>query len=173
MKNYKEKLKHITTLIFDYDGVLSDGTVLILSNGDQLRSGHVRDGYAIHHALKHNIRIAIISGGYSESMEVRCRALGITDAFLGVSDKSATFHNYLNDHKLVPEEILYMGDDIPDYPVMKQCGLAVCPADAAEEIKSIAAYISPFKGGQGCVRDIIEQFMKVQDKWMGPDAHIW
>lgn len=173
MKNYKEKLKHITTLIFDYDGVLSDGTVLIFGNGEHVRSGHVRDGYAMHHAMKNNLRIAIISGGFSESMEVRCRSLGITDAFLGVSDKLATFRQFLADRNISPEEVLYMGDDIPDYPVMKCCGLAVCPADAAEEIKSISAYISPFGGGKGCVRDIIEQVMKVQNTWMGEDAHIW
>jgi 3-deoxy-D-manno-octulosonate 8-phosphate phosphatase (KDO 8-P phosphatase) len=173
MGNYKEKLKNITTLIFDYDGVLSDGTVMILGNGEHIRSGHVKDGYAIHHAMKKNMRIAIISGGYSESMEVRCRSLGIQDTFLGVSDKTKTFNQYLHDHNLSAGEVLYMGDDIPDYPVMKMCGLAVCPSDAAEEIKAISAYISPFNGGKGCVRDIIEQVLKVQDKWMDQDAHIW
>jgi len=173
MGNYKEILKHITTLVFDYDGVLSDGTIMFLGNGDHIRSGSVKDGYAIHQAMKKNIRIAIISGGYSESMEVRCRSLGITDAFLGVSDKILTFNKYLQDHQLKSSEVLYMGDDIPDYPVMKMCGLAVCPSDAAEEIKAISAYISPYSGGKGCVRDIIEQVLKVQDKWMDKDAHIW
>lgn len=173
MGNYKEKLKHITTMIFDYDGVLSDGTIMILGNGEHVRSGHVRDGYAIHHAMRKNLRIAIISGGYSESMEVRCRSLGIKDTFLGVSDKIGAFNQYLSDNNLKPSEVLYMGDDIPDYPVMKMCGLAVCPGDAAEEIKSISEYISPLGGGKGCVRDIIEQVMKVQDKWMNEDAHIW
>lgn len=173
MRNYKEKLKYITTLIFDYDGVLSDGTVMILASGEHIRSGHVRDGYAIHYAMKKNLRIAIISGGFSESMEVRCRSLGIKDAFLGVSDKTKIFNQYLLDNQLNASEVLYMGDDIPDYPVMKMCGLAVCPCDAAEEIKAISAYISPLGGGKGCVRDIIEQVLKVQNKWMEDDAHIW
>ena len=173
MKNYKEHLRKIKALIFDYDGVLSDGTVTILSNGEHLRTGYVKDGYAIQLALKKGYRIAVISGGLSESMKIRCSALGITDAFLGVQDKNSAFDDYLKQNSLLPSEVLFMGDDIPDFHVMKKSGIAACPADAAEEIKAISAYISPFGGGKGCVRDIIEQVLKVQDKWMDADAFTW
>ncbi len=173
MSNYKEHLRNIKALIFDYDGVLSDGTVTILSNGEHVRTGYVKDGYAIQLALKKGVHIAVISGGISESMEVRCRVLGIKDAFLGVTDKTVVFQQYLQDHGFSSSEVLYMGDDLPDYPVMKAAGIAVCPVDAAEEIKAISAYISPFGGGKGCVRDIIEQLLKVQEKWMDADAFTW
>lgn len=173
MGNYKELLKNINTFIFDYDGVLSDGTVMILSNGEQVRSGFVKDGYAIQLALKKGYRIAVISGGISESMKTRCNILGITDTFLGVKDKSVVFDSYIKDNKLNTATVLYMGDDIPDYKVMKKAGVAVCPADAAEEIKTVSVYISPLAGGKGCVRDIIEQVLKVQRKWMDKDAFIW
>jgi 3-deoxy-D-manno-octulosonate 8-phosphate phosphatase (KDO 8-P phosphatase) len=144
-----------------------------LGSGEHVRTGYVKDGYAIQLALKKGLRIVVISGGISESMEIRCRSLGIKDAFLGVVDKTVTFHQYVKEHKLNATEILYMGDDIPDYPVMKLAGIAACPVDAAEEIKSISAYISPFGGGKGCVRDIIEQLLKVQEKWMDADAFTW
>lgn len=173
MNNYKELLRNITTIILDYDGVLSDGTVTILSNGEHVRTGYVKDGFVIHLAIKKNYRIAVISGGTAESMGFRCKVLGIKDVFLGISDKLKVFHQYIADNQLDPSEILYVGDDLPDYPVMKEVGVAVCPADAAAEIKSIAHYISPFSGGRGCVRDIIEQVLKVKGQWMDEDAFIW
>ena len=173
MKNYKEKLKHITTLIFDYDGVMTDGKVVMLNNGDALRTGNVRDGYAIQYAVKKGLRVVILSGGISDAIPKRFDILSVQDIFMGVKDKLKLFNEYLEKNNIDRNEVLYMGDDIPDYPVMKNCGLAVCPANAAEEIKNISAYISFFKGGEGCVRDIIEQVLKVQGKWFNDDSFVW
>jgi 3-deoxy-D-manno-octulosonate 8-phosphate phosphatase (KDO 8-P phosphatase) len=173
MMNYKELLLKINTFVFDYDGVLTDGTVILMNNGDALRTANVRDGYALQLAVKKNYRVVIISGGYSESMVKRFEALKINDVFLGVDKKIEVFEQYLEQHSLNPENVLYMGDDIPDYEIMLEAGVATCPADAAEEIKAIAKYISHFNGGRGCVRDIIEQVLKVQGKWMHEDAYHW
>ncbi len=171
--NYKEKLKKINTLIFDYDGVMTDGTVITTETGDQLRSGHVRDGYALHLALKKGYNIAVISGGTSDSISLRLKTLNLTDIFIRVSNKIEIFNQYIKQKNVDASQVLYMGDDIPDYKVMQMAGLPVCPADAAEEIKSISKYISSFKGGHGCVRDIIEQLMKIQGTWMNDDAFEW
>lgn len=173
MSNYKEKLLKVNTFVFDYDGVLSDGYVLVTSDGDALRTANVKDGYAMQLAIKKNYRIVIISGGYSESMKRRLESLKITDIFLGVDKKIDVYKEYLQTHKLLPENILYMGDDIPDYEIMLTAGVPTCPADAVEEIKRVATYISHQPGGHGCVRDVIEQVLKVQGKWMNDDAYHW
>jgi len=173
MSNYKEKLLKVNTFVFDYDGVLSDGYVLVTSDGDALRTANVKDGYAMQLAIKKNYRIVIISGGYSESMKRRLESLKITDIFLGVDKKINVFDEYLQTQKLLPENILYMGDDIPDYEIMLTAGVPTCPADAVEEIKRVATYISHQPGGHGCVRDVIEQVLKVQGKWMNDDAYHW
>ena len=173
MTNYKEDLSGITTLIFDYDGVMTNGVVIISSTGDHLRAGHVKDGYALQLAVKSGYRVVIISGGFSESMRHRCNALNLKDVFLGVAAKVTVFEEYKALHNLKKEEVLYMGDDIPDYHVMKMVGMPVCPADAAQEIKDISRYISHFKGGEGCVRDVIEQVMKLQGKWLNGNAYHW
>lgn len=173
MINYKEKLIDITTLIFDFDGVLSDGKVLVMPDGEQLRMSNVRDGYAIQLAIKKGLNIAIISGGRSVSMQKRFEALNVVDVFLGVDKKFDKYEAYLKSKNLTTDEVLYMGDDIPDYHVMKASALAVCPADAAEEIKAISHYISKFKGGEGCVRDIIEQVLKVKGLWFDEEAFVW
>lgn len=173
MANYKEHLKHINTFIFDYDGVLSDGTVITTNEGDAYRTTSVKDGYALQLARKKRYKVAVISGARSESMLHRLKALQITDVFLGVENKQLTFRNYLAENNLKPDQVLFMGDDIPDYEVMLEAGISSCPADAAEEIKSVATYISHFNGGKGCVRDVIEQVLKVQGKWMNDDAYHW
>lgn len=173
MANYKEDLKKLKTLIFDYDGVLTNGVVLITNSGEQLRTGHVKDGYVLQLAVKCGLRIVVLSGGFSESVKHRCKALNLTDVFLGIENKIAALNEYIHLHELDPKEILYMGDDIPDYEVMKTVGMPVCPADAAEEIKSISRYISHAKGGEGCVRDIVEQVLKVQGKWLNGNAFHW
>ncbi len=173
MSNYKEKLLKVNTFIFDYDGVLTDGSVLLTSDGDALRTANVKDGYAMQLAIKKNYRIAIISGGYSESMKRRFETLKIKDVFLGVDKKIDVYNQYLETHKLDKENVLFMGDDIPDYEIMLQVGVPTCPADAVEEIKKAATYISHQTGGHGCVRDIIEQVLKVQGKWMNDDAYHW
>ena len=173
MTNYRELLMHINTFIFDYDGVLTDGIVILMNNGDALRTANVRDGYAMQLAIKKQYRLAIISGGYSESMMKRFESLNIEDVFLGVDKKIEIFDNYLKQYQLKPENVLYMGDDIPDYEIMLRAGVPTCPADAAEEIKAVSKYISHFNGGRGCVRDVIEQVLKIQGKWMNDDAYHW
>lgn len=171
--NYKAQLKQITTFIFDYDGVLTEGTIIMTELGEALRISNIKDGYALQLARKKGYRIAIISGARSNSMSHRLKTLNIQDIFLGVSDKLEVFHHYLRSEGITPSEVLFMGDDIPDFPLMKEVGMPTCPADAAEEIKRVAKYISHLPGGKGCVRDVIEQVMKVRGDWMTADACIW
>ena len=164
--NYKEKLKSINTFIFDIDGVLTDGTVYLV--GDEMaRSMSTRDGYALQYAIKKGFNIAIISGGDSEGTRLRLNKLGITDVYLGAMDKITVLHKYLKEKNIKKEHTLYMGDDIPDYHVMQEVEIKTCPRDAVPEIKEIADYISHFQGGKGCVRDIVEQTLKAQNKWFG------
>ena len=173
MNNKELLLKDVKALIFDYDGVLSDGTVIIMENGNHVRTGFVKDGYAVQLAVKKGFKVAVISGGLSESMMSRCRVLGIKDAFFGVKNKLETFYEYLAMNNIDKREVLFMGDDIPDYPVMKEAGISACPLDAAEEIKEISMIISKYPGGRGCVRDVVEQVLKAQGMWMDNDAFTW
>ncbi len=173
LKNYKQKLLKISTIFLDIDGVLTDGSVIIASDGEQLRNMHVKDGYALQLAVKKGYRIVIISGGRSSLMPKRFEYLGITDVFLGVDNKINCFRKFMEENNITQEQTLYMGDDIPDIEVMKNVAIACCPADAAEEVKSVAHYISHLPGGKACVRDIIEQIMKVQGKWFDQDAICW
>lgn len=173
MPNYKTLLSGITTFIFDYDGVLTDGHVLLTESGDALRMANVKDGYALQLAVKNGYHVAIISGGRSQSIKHRFDALQVCDVFLGVENKLGVFNEYLTRYGIKADEVLYMGDDIPDFELMQVAGLPTCPADACEEIKSVAKYISGFKGGQGCARDVIEQVMKIQGKWMNHLAFTW
>ncbi|MGL2994506.1 KdsC family phosphatase [Flavobacterium sp. TSSA_36] len=166
-KSYKEIMNAISTFVFDVDGVLTDGSVFINNQGEMLRTMNIRDGYAIKTAVDSGYNVCIISGGSNEGVRVRLRNLGVTDIHLGTPDKVATFDEYVDVYQIKPEQVLYMGDDIPDYHVMKLVGLPTCPQDACSEIKSIAAYISHKNGGKGAVRDVIEQVMRVQGKWMG------
>jgi 3-deoxy-D-manno-octulosonate 8-phosphate phosphatase (KDO 8-P phosphatase) len=165
-KSYKEIMNAISTFVFDVDGVLTDGSVFINNQGEMLRTMNIRDGYAIKTAVDSGYNVCIISGGSNEGVRVRLRNLGVTDIHLGTPDKVATFDEYVDVYQIKPEQVLYMGDDIPDYHVMKLVGLPTCPQDACSEIKSIAAYISHKNGGKGAVRDVIEQVMRVQGKWM-------
>jgi 3-deoxy-D-manno-octulosonate 8-phosphate phosphatase (KDO 8-P phosphatase) len=173
MSNYKALLTKVNTFIFDYDGVMTDGVLILLHDGNPLRTANVKDGYALQLAVKLGYNVVIISGGISKSVENRFEALKVKDVFLGVSDKLAVFEQYIRDKGLSADEVVYMGDDIPDYRVMKKVGVPVCPADATEEIKNISVYISDKKGGEGCVRDIIEQVLKVQGRWMSEEAFRW
>ena len=173
MANYKSQLKHITTFIFDYDGVLTDGSVIMMADGEALRISNIKDGYALQLAVKKGYNVAIISGARSASMSERLKALKITDVFLGIENKIDTLRNYLSSKNIEPSQVLFMGDDIPDYEVMLHVGMPTCPADAAEEIKKVSKYISHLPGGKGCVRDVLEQVMKVQGKWMNNDAYYW
>ncbi len=173
MKNYKARLAAINTLIFDFDGVLSDGMVLLNEEGHYLRRTNVKDGYIMQLAVKKGYRVAIISGAKAEGMYHRLYGLNLTDVHLGVPNKLVVYEELKAKYNLQDENILYMGDDIPDYQVMKRVGVSACPADAATEIKAISDYISHKKGGEGCARDIIEQVMKLHGKWMDDEAFEW
>jgi len=173
MSNYKALLTEVDTFIFDYDGVMTDGKLILQHEGNPLRSANVKDGYALQLAVRLGYRVVIISGGISRSMENRFDSLRINDVFLGVSDKLEVLNSYISENQLSPQKMVYMGDDIPDYKVMQEVGVPCCPADASEEIKNISIYISDKKGGDGCVRDIIEQVLKVQGKWMTKEGFSW
>jgi 3-deoxy-D-manno-octulosonate 8-phosphate phosphatase (KDO 8-P phosphatase) len=172
-KNYKAKLKDINTFCFDVDGVFTNNIVLLTNDGEQLRTANVRDGYAVQLAVKKGLHIAIISGGKGEATKKRFEGLGVTEIYLGSSNKMEVFQSFLDKHQLKANDICYTGDDIPDYRVMTKVGLACCPADAASEIKTVSHYISPRNGGEGCVRDILEQALKVKGLWMDTDGHSW
>lgn len=165
MANFKEDLRNIKAFVFDVDGVFTDGQIILDPSGEFIRSVNMKDGYAVAHALKQGYLIGIISGGSSESMKKRFQYLGITDIYMGSRDKKNDFEDFYFKYDLKPEQILYMGDDLPDYEVMLEAGLPTCPSDAAEEIKAISRYISTFSGGRGCVRDVIEQVLRLQGKW--------
>ncbi|MEJ7694807.1 HAD-IIIA family hydrolase [Daejeonella sp.] len=170
---FLEKIKHIKAFILDVDGVLTDGTVLVTETGEQHRRFNIKDGYALQLAVKRGYYVVAVSGGRSKGIELRLKGLGITEVFLGLDSKIEAYYNFLKSSGLSPEEILYMGDDIPDLSVTKLVGLATCPADAVEEIKAVCHYISPKNGGEGCVRDIIEKVMKIRGDWHdeSPSAH--
>ncbi len=173
MKSIFDKFKDITTFIFDADGVLTNGGVIVSDSGEHLRQFNVKDGYALQLAVKCGYNIAIISGGKAESIRVRLNDLGVTEVFIACKDKPAKFKEYISEKNIDPQTVLYMGDDIPDLKTMELVGLPACPADAAEEIKAISIYISPVIGGSGCARDVIEKVLKLQGKWMAGEAYSW
>jgi len=166
---FLQKLKEITAFVFDVDGVLTTGDVIATEGGELLRTFNIKDGYALQLAVKKGYTVCIISGGKGLAMEKRFESLGITEVFLGVGDKVGVYGDFLLRNQLDSSSVLYMGDDIPDLKVMQMVGLPVCPADAVEEIKAVATYISPYTGGKTAVRDIIEKVLKVQGKWFDPN----
>lgn len=157
--------KHITTFVFDIDGVLTDGTVLLFENGLQARQMHVKDGLALQMAMKGGYKVLVISGAYSEPVLQRLQYLGLQDIFLAIKDKKGFLEKYIGENNLTWKEVLFMGDDLPDIPVLKEVGLSCCPADAVTEVKAVSKYISPINGGYGCVRDVIEKVLKLNNKW--------
>jgi len=167
MANYKTKLHKIKAFVFDVDGVLTDGMVQVSENGDLLRTYNSKDGLAIREAVESGYPIAIITGGSSETIKVRFTILGVkeSDIYLRSRVKTPDFEHFCKKYNLQPDEVLFMGDDLPDIAPMRVCGLPCCPADAVPDVKAVAEYISIRNGGDGCVRDIIEQVMKVQGKW--------
>lgn len=171
--NYKQLLKNINTFIFDVDGVMTNGIIFLGPGGEMLRNMNVKDGYALQLAVRKGYRIIIISGGNSESVRQRFEQLGVEEIHLGIGHKNKVFDELIRKYDIDPDRVLYLGDDIPDYEVMARVGIAACPADAVEEIKAISKYISPFKGGEGCVRDVLEQVMKIQDVWFDEDGFHW
>jgi 3-deoxy-D-manno-octulosonate 8-phosphate phosphatase (KDO 8-P phosphatase) len=164
--NVLELFSKITTFVFDVDGVLTDSTVLVLPNGVQARQMHIKDGFGLQMAIKNGFNVVIISGGTSDPVVDRLNKLGISEVFMSVTDKKQFLENYIGKKGLKWNELLYMADDLPDLEVMKHCAVSACPLDAVTEIKEIAHYISPINGGFGCVREVIEKVLKVQDKWV-------
>ena len=173
MSNFKEELSKVKAFVFDVDGVLSDAKIYLHPGGELMRSMNIKDGYAIHYAIRKGYPVGIITGGNSEAVEGRFRYLGVNDIYLRSKNKMEDLKDFLAKHDLGPENILYMGDDLPDYQVMHEVGFPTCPSDAVEEIKSISMYISDKSGGEGCVRDVIEQVLRLHGRWMEADAFTW
>lgn len=160
-----EKFKRIKTFVFDVDGVLTDGTLFVFPEGQFVRRMNIKDGYALQLAVKKGYRVIVISGGQSDAVSDRLHKLGVHDVYMQVHNKKNKLLEYVRSHNLHWEDILFMGDDIPDYEVMQQVGMPCAPADAALEIKSIARYIATLPGGQGCAREVIEKVLKLNDHW--------
>ena len=173
MANFKEDLTKVKAFIFDVDGVFSATVTFLHPNGDVMRSTNIKDGFAVQHAVKQGYKICIISGGKYEAVRKRFEYLGVKDIYLGAHHKIEKYEEFVAKYNLNEDEILYMGDDLPDYPVMKRVGVPTCPQDAAEEIKAISSYISNYKGGEACARDVIEQVLRAQGKWLVPEVFEW
>jgi 3-deoxy-D-manno-octulosonate 8-phosphate phosphatase (KDO 8-P phosphatase) len=165
MSNFKQRLTRIRTIMFDVDGVMTDGKVLVMENGEMVRNMNSKDGYALNLAVKKGYRLVVISGGNNLAVKNALSRNGVTDVFIRQHDKLACYQEYMALHGLKDEEVMFMGDDLPDHEIMSRVGLAACPQDAATEIKALCQYISPKNGGEGCVRDIIEQILRVQGNW--------
>lgn len=163
--NHLEHFHDITTFIFDVDGVLTDGNVLALEDGTLLRQMNIRDGYALKQAVKEGYNVCIITGGISEGVKKRLERLGVEDIFTGVEDKLKVFTRYIREKEIDQATVLYMGDDLPDYAVMRLVGIPACPRDAAHEMFEVAQYVSPYDGGKGCVRDVIEKVLRLNGQW--------
>ena len=164
--SYKTKLKNIKAFVFDVDGVFTDGSVYLLPGGNMCRVMNVLDGYAVVKALKNNYLIGVITGGNDEEVRHRINYLGIKDYYAKSPNKAIDFEDFKSKYELKNEEILTMGDDLPDMNIMKISGISACPKNAVPEVKEISEYISPIEGGKGAVRDVIEQVMKIQGKWI-------
>lgn len=172
--NFKQKLSQIKAFIFDIDGVLSSTIISVNEDNSLQRTINSKDSYAIQYAVKKGYKIAIITGGKADHLLESYSSLGIKDIYLNAGIKKEAFYDFLNKHQLNKEDVIYMGDDIPDYDVMTECGIAACPLDASTEIKKISMYVSDKNGGYGCVRDIIEQVLRCQNQWFDTDiAYEW
>ena len=163
--NHLEQFRDIKTFIFDVDGVLTDGQVLVLEDGALLRRMSIRDGYAIKQAVKEGYNVCIITGSASEGVKKRLENLGVEHIYISVEDKLRVFEKYIRENQIDEESILYMGDDVPDYSVMRRVGFPTCPKDAAHEMFQLAMYVSPYEGGMGCVRDVIEKVLRLNGHW--------
>lgn len=173
MAFFKEELKQVKAFIFDVDGVLSADSMHLSEDGVPVRTANVKDGYALRNALNMGYEIALITGGNLERVRKRYESLGIEHIYMGVRDKVESLNDFLAKTGVLAEDVLYMGDDLVDYQIMKTVGVAVCPLDAINEIKEISSYISDRKGGDACVRDIIEQVMKAQNTWINKYSYYW
>ena len=163
--NVLSDFKKIKAFVLDVDGVLTDGSLLLLEDGQMARRMNIKDGYALQLAIKKGYHILVISGGSSDAVKLRLQKLGVVEVYMGVTDKKEVLQQYISKYSLQPEQVLYMGDDIPDLIPMKMAGLPCCPADAVPEIKNISQYVSSINGGYGCVRDVIEKVLKLNDHW--------
>ncbi len=163
--NILASFKPIKLFALDVDGVLTDGSLLLMQDGQMVRRMNIKDGYALQLAIKRGYHILVISGGNSEAVKIRLEKLGVQDVFMSVINKKEVLQQYMEQHGLQKQEVLYMGDDMPDIGVMQMAGLPCCPSDAVAEIRDISGYISPIKGGEGCVRDIIEKVLKLNAHW--------
>lgn len=164
--NFKESLTKVKAFAFDVDGVLSADMVPLHPNGEPMRVVNIKDGYAIQHAVKKGYPIAIITGGNTEAVRLRFERLGVSDIYMASAYKIEDFKEFASKHNLSTKDILYMGDDIPDFHVLKEAGVPCCPSDAVAEIRNVCCYVSPKAGGKGCARDVIEQVLKAQGNWM-------
>lgn len=171
--NYKIKLKEIELFVFDYDGVFTDGIVLLMEDGSNVRQANTRDGYAVQWAIKQGMKVALLTGGKEKAVEARMTLLGVEEVHLGCHDKLASLETLSDKMGVDLDKVMYMGDDMPDYPAMKKVGLATCPNDAATDIREISDYVSPFEGGRGCVRDILEQAMRLKGIWSSEQGYKW
>lgn len=167
------ELKKIKAFIFDVDGVMTPGQVLITEEGHMLRSVNIKDGFAIQHAIKAGYKIGIISGGKSDGVRKRFEGLGVEHIYLGQKEKVNAFNELVKAWGVDHSEIAYMGDDFPDIPVLELAGLSCCPKDSAVDVLDKCDFISPINGGQGCVRDLIEKTMKIQGSWFNDESHRW
>lgn len=165
-KNFKQLLNNVKALVFDVDGVMTDGSLLLLPDGEQVRTMNIRDGYALQLAVKSGFKVAVITGGRAESTKKRLNGLGITDIYSNIQEKTEALDEFMLTYGFSSDEVLYMGDDMPDYFVMQKVGIPVCPKDAISEIRELSIYISDKNGGCGCVRDVIEQVLKLHGKWL-------
>lgn len=173
MSEFLNKLKGAKAFIFDVDGVLTDGTVMVTEDGHQLRNMSIKDGFVLQLAVKLGMRVAIITGGKSIGVVKRLNGLGVTDVFYGISDKIEVMDKYLADNQISYDQCLYMGDDIPDIEILKKVGMSACPANAAPDVIEVCEYVSPVNGGKGCVRDVLEKAMRVQDLWNPAEQGSW
>ncbi|HBC77843.1 MAG TPA: 3-deoxy-D-manno-octulosonate 8-phosphate phosphatase [Bacteroidales bacterium] len=173
MTNFKEDLGRVKAFVFDIDGVMSLQTISLNAFGVPNRTVNLRDGYAIQLAVKKGYRVAVISGSNAKEYIKRLKLLGVRDIYLNSRSKVEHFKSFLNKYNIQKSDVLFMGDDIPDYGVMRLAGIPVCPADADSEIRQVALYISDKRGGEGCVRDVIEQVLRLHNNWMDNDAFSW
>ncbi len=172
-RSFKEELANLETFIFDLDGVFTDNSVELVTGEEPRRTFYVRDAYAVQHAVKEGLRILIMSGGRSKAVEESLQRSGVKEVYMSVADKLSLFRDLCSNAGIDPATTAYMGDDIPDLPVMRSVALPCCPADAAEEVKAISAFISKSNGGRGCVRDLLEQVLKVQGRWLTTRSYTW
>ena len=173
MAFFKEELTKVKAFVFDVDGVISATTQVLSSDGETVRTSNLKDGFALVYAIRTGYPVGVITGGKTTEVINRCKKLGVKDVYIGSLKKLPSLYDFLEKNNLKAEEVMYMGDDLPDYPAMKVVGVPVCPKDAAHEIKAISHYISDKNGGDGCVREVLEQVLRAQGKWIDCEKMDW